>query len=624
VFSFAVVGHDQQGRPGLEAKISFTLRVGMSTATLAAWEARGRPRSDPVPMNGLSVALEVPFRDPNGVAATQTINSTEIRSSGNDIVVTFALTDQWARLAYGALGTKSFQSRPAGLALAYVFPAYVPLREGPVVWGGKVAALDKNTVKRPPLAAAAVGLHHPVVAHPALLAQPVPPTHHPVLTPPHIFVRPTTYGIRTQGRSLALEAFLPCSKFGALYIQSGDAQAGEADQAIGCRDAWTLGQIQLRLYEPLEVNVGAPDPGSRCFALIQVPGRFLVLPKRYTITRFEPDDGRAYRPAIYLYSNVDAVHPERTSCILMATLRPAITRPIAAPSSTPCARLRTLNRRSNGRRSCLSSRATVGPYPAARVQPVSYAAAAKTPEGFQVSISAGIDQILQLKAMVETSGLAAGVTFPLADGTVLQSTLSVDLSHIDGPWEAGAVALTLADGRATLVNRVERAADIVDVLTYAGQARAEPVQVERRIEAGSSLDVALPAGIDDALPRYVLVNTPSSLEEIRTFIEDIYTNVVFVCLFDLSDEGVESVSIEGRIVGVPGTVTAVIAGAQNATSTELPFVLPLTVYLSQPTLQYRATFTLAGGATRVRPWLDWRLDVRGNVVEMDKKELQEG
>lgn len=619
-FSFAVVGHDQQGRPGLEAKLRFTLRMGKSAATQAEWEARSRPRCDTVPTDGLSVALEVPFRDPNGLAATQMINATDIRPVDGGVVANFALTDQWARLAYGALGTEGFQTRRAQLHVSYVFAAYVPVREHDlhVLWGRKTATLNEAALRRPPLAAAALSVHHPVVAHPTLLTQPTV-VHQAVLTHPWVVVPPKTYAIRTQGRSAVLDVFMPCSKFGALYVQIGDPQRDEADQAIGCRDAWTLGQIQLRLYEPVEVDVGVPDPGFSVFRSLQVPGRFLVLPKAYTITRFEPeDDARAYRPAVYLFSNVDAVHPEHTSCVLMATLRPAV---------TPA----------NGRALVDALRTTAHPDPTLEwptelaVEPrYTWAipgdvvhATAKTPEGFQVSLTTNVDRILQLKAIVETSGLTASVVFPLPDATTLQSTLIVDLRRIDGPWEAGAVPLTIDGNLATLTNRVERAADVQDMLTYVGGARIGAVHIERRLEAGASLDVALPQGTDDAIVRYLLVDTPASLEEIRTFIEDIYTNVVFAFLFDLTAEHVQRVALEGRIVGIAGAAAAVIDASTNVSSGQMNFVLPLTVYLSQPTLQYRATFVAADGTARSGPWRDWRLDVRGNVVEIGKNELEE-
>ncbi len=86
-----------------------------------------------------------------------------------------------------------------------------------------------------------------------------------------------------------------------------------------------MGQLKLRLYEPLDVDLGIPDAPYLVYRSTQVPGRFLVLPKAYTVTRYEPSDWHGSRPALYLYSNVDAVHPEKTSCILTGTSRPALT-----------------------------------------------------------------------------------------------------------------------------------------------------------------------------------------------------------------------------------------------------------------------------------------------------------
>ena len=45
---------------------------------------------------------------------------------------------------------------------------------------------------------------------------------------------------------------MPCNEFGALYVQA----TGEREVAIGCRDAFAIGQIALRLYEPIELELG--------------------------------------------------------------------------------------------------------------------------------------------------------------------------------------------------------------------------------------------------------------------------------------------------------------------------------------------------------------------------------
>ena len=291
----------------------------------------------------------------------------------------------------------------------------------------------------------------------------------------------------------------PCATYGRVYVQTADPSAGDTagDQEIGCRDAWTLGQVQLRLYEPVDIDVGVADPGFTVYRSLQVPGRFLVLPKAYTVTRFEPADTRAYRPALYMYSSVDAVHPERSSCIVMATLRPSVTpanrralldalRANSASDADP-----RMADRAGGRSPATSGLSRQVGRPRPQVVP----AVAKTPEGFQVSLATGIDGILQLKAILETGGITAAVSFPLADGTRLQSTLVIDLGRIDGPWEAGAVDAKVSSGAtATVTNRVERAADVGEVLVFQGATRKDAITLERRLAAGESASVAIAAG----------------------------------------------------------------------------------------------------------------------------------
>jgi hypothetical protein len=645
LFSFRTVGHDAQGRPGLEATIRITLRGAMSAAAKTAWEAQGQPTAKPVPTNGLAVSLLIPYRDERGQPANQLISAVEVAASEGGVVATFGLTDQWARLAYGALSVAGFQAGPPKVQFSYIFPAYVPISEGDgrINWGGKIATVngfERLTLAQPldpgRFAVQPVDVRSAVgaaVVDEALLASKAGPMFasgrlnmvhaasvvavHPILVEPVQVIRPKTYGIRTQGRSGDVDVLIPCATYGGVYVQAADASAGDTagNTEVGCRDAWTLGQVQLKLYEPVTVDIGVADPGFTVYRSLQVPGRFLMLPKAYTITRFEPSDTRAYRPALYMYSSVDAVHPEKSSCIVMATLRPAV-----MPAN---------------RRALLDAlRAKLHPTPSiewptelavdpryqwaiatggassAQVVP----AVAKTPEGFQVSLATGIDGILQLKAILETGGITAAVSFPFADGTTPQSSLVIDLGRIDGPWEAGAVDATASGGNSTVTNRVERAADVAEVLAYRGTTRSGAVPLEKRLAAGESASLSIPAEADTALPRYTLVAGPTTINEVRTFIEDIYTDVVFVSTIDLAGAGLTGLTVEARIVGVAGTSSADLD--TTVTSARVGFVLPLTTYLAEPTLQYRVLAKGTDGTTVPGTWHDWRLDSLGNVVEI--------
>ncbi|MET0406118.1 MAG: hypothetical protein ABW123_27115 [Cystobacter sp.] len=628
LFSFRTVGHDAQGNPGLEATVRFTLRARRQGEGGEA--VRVQARLEPVPLGGLSASLEIPFRDPQGKTRTQAVTATDISRVDEDVVVTFQLTDQWARLCYGALSVAGFQQQPVRLVTSYTFAAYVPIRreDSRVLWGGKTAltpigqapaSREGSDLRRP----ATVVLNHATALSPLMAStaavQPAAQlaVHAPLVgaaSAAFFPIQRLLYGIRSQGHTDRQDVLMPCNQWGALYVQA--TEAGEV--AMGCRDAFTVGQALPRLYERLDVDLGS-RPGLKVYRSLQVPGRFLVVPDVYTIARFEPGDSRGYRPAIYLFSSVDAVHPEQGSCILMATLQPGV------PAFRREQLLELLRRQFHPHPSLewpteldttpVYDWALSGANP---IQP----GVAKTPEGFQVSLSTPLVSALQLKSIVEHAGVGASVRFPLSDGSRVESTLAVDLSLIEGPFVAGPIDAKRAGGAVTLVNRVEQALDVSDVVLYTAGLETGQVAVEQRLAAGQSLSLDGVPAADVLVPRYTRTGEASSLDEVRTFIEDIYTNVVFMSGVDFAGQGLAELTVEAGVIGVPGT-RAVHLSAGTLVD-ELRFLLPLTVYLAQPTLRFRVSARATGGAITTGPWRDWRLDTLGNVISITANLFQGG
>ena len=110
-------------------------------------------------------------------------------------------------------------------------------------------------------------------------------------------VRAETYATQTLIHEESPDALYPCASLGTFYRQV----TPEGETAIGCQDTLRLGETVHRQYEEL------PDLSSsqcRVYRSLQQPGRFLVVPAAYRITRYgaaEPAD-RAYRPAIMIYA----------------------------------------------------------------------------------------------------------------------------------------------------------------------------------------------------------------------------------------------------------------------------------------------------------------------------------
>jgi hypothetical protein len=141
------------------------------------------------------------------------------------------------------------------------------------------------------------------------------------------------------------------------------------------------------------------------------------------------------------------------------------------------------------------------------------------------------------------------------------------------------------------------------------------VPVERLLPPGAVHEVVLSAGATEAI---AVASQPSAgpieLEEIRSFIEDIETNVVFLDLINHAGHGLATVEVEARLKDVPGSTRVHFSGDPPSGAAE--FILPLTKYLANRVVQFRVTKSFTASAAQVTPWIDWDLERSGNVVSL--------
>ncbi|MCX4243081.1 hypothetical protein OEB96_20795 [Paraliomyxa miuraensis] len=629
LFSFRTVGHTMSGAPGFEARIRFRLRSRMSDETRSAWEGAGKPSARPVELGSLSVALAVPFRDQTGSTLTEAFPAT-VTTEGDTIVAEVSLLDDWVRLAYGALSTPGFQNRPATLSVAYTYEAYVPLSDSnlELSFELKQALTPVSMVQArggvPPGSAYldARGLSYRT-PHEVLrftrerdgaqsidtrIAAPMfairPELTQSIALPE--FVGRWRYGIQRLGRDASQTTLVPCATLGSLYVQE-DTDAGSV--AIGCRDALQLGQTEYRQYLRIDA---LDDPEFSVWRSLQQPGRFLLVPVRWSIARFGADDvERAYRPSILVYSTLDPDVPENNRCAVLASLIPDI-----SPSK---------------RRGLMRSLASLAREPIVTLineidAVFEYAWSLPSSLGidvrvvrlfdsFQVTLGTGLDAMPQLQAMLQTSGVTGSVRYRLPDGSALECVLALDLNRVVGPAPGGPVEVELQSMRATLTNRIERAVNVSDLVVESADARIETVRVEQRLDAAASLEVSIPAGVVHATP--VITMAPgdaTTLTEIRSFVEDIHTNVAFVNLVNHANHGLATMSLQARLRGADHVQELVLL--ESTPVAALDFVLPLTIYLGSPVLEFAVTKTMTDGTTATTAWLPWPLVERGNVVSL--------
>jgi hypothetical protein len=656
-FTIKRTGTTSSGKPALVGQVSFTLRKQPSEATRKAMATMGNVEAKAVTTDGLSVSLSIPYLDERDNALRRTVLPATITEVGDLIKAKVELLNDVARLAYGSLGMEDFQEEPARVEVTYAFPASVPIdsTKVAVVAGGKQAItpvshteVESSRLSQVPhfdagsasfrfptgevrlrrelpggsrapgsrprpgmLAASAVA----VAPAPAIaVATAAPASALQVATiqrPPlvlgtvlaQLFKR-TQYGSQTQLRQQRLDLLVPCDLFGGLYQQEQNGLL----QPLGCVDALTLGQAVVRQYD--EASELA-DPAYRVFRSMQQPGRFLVLPTVYRVTRYAASDPeRAYCPAVCVYSSLDLTTPSNNRVIYLATLQPDI---------PPHLRRRLRER--------LRSEAPspVIEYPTQVVAETSYewtvgsslqveCRVVKAPDHFQVSLATDLAGALLLRTIIESAGVHGVARFRFGDGTTLESSLSIELKDITGPWETGP-AEAKPDGAGVLItNRIERPVDVSEVAVLTGETlSAAPVDArlapdeERRVPLERAPDQAWAAATPAA-------GSAVTLEEIRSFVEDITTNVIFVDLMDRESHGIEELTLEARLKGVPGTRQIELEGDPPRGTAE--FVLPLTSYLADHILEFQVTKLGADGTSKATAWLQWDLESAGNVVSL--------
>ncbi|MCU7549899.1 hypothetical protein OCK74_12275 [Chitinophagaceae bacterium LB-8] len=662
-FSFERTGVTSSGKPALKGTIRFTLQPDKSSQTAEALSNNGIATASAVPVIRMVVFLTIPFVDESDGTVKQHAFSTTMSRSGEAVICEVELLNDWVRLAYGALSVAGFQSEKVGVQITYAFTAYVPVQKDDLVFtfGGKAlytpivysneerekrrgtSYLDATTMTyvqpgaelryralsaeeeqaRAPGRRArfpkAIPLHAATTAATSVAVSTVRPHETIVTARPEVavavheqltlnasiaaLVAQVEYGICTQVRRQAQELFFPCNLFGRFYqeVQNGTATS------IGCQEALTLGQTRYRLYEEItEIQ----DPDYKVYRSLPQPGQFLVVPDQFCISRREKGQEDAYRPLIFLNALLDVDTPANNRVELRATLQPdfpefkraALLERLKAFDSAP-----SLHYLTDLAAESVTFNWALDPGMAANSQ-----ASVLDTEGPFISTYFGMDLASWqlMKKVLETPGLSGSVSFTLADESVFHSNLLLKLDRILGPWENGPLDTQAADGQVKITNCIDRAIEVSDLVRYAGSAVAERVPVEASIAAGGTYQVS--TGSTGLLPVYSLPpGDPVAIEEVRSFVEEIYRNVVFINLLNFSNHQLLRLDVEARVQGVEGTYTGQLT--EQARIFDIEIILPLTTYLERHTLEVRVTKLFSDRAAETSDWFLWELDQSGPV-----------
>jgi len=337
---------------------------------------------------------------------------------------------------------------------------------------------------------------------------------------------------------------------------------------------------------------------------LQQPGHFLVVPAVFCISRRAAGETNAYRPLIFLNAMIDSAVSANNRVELRVTLEPdlplfkrsALLELLKAYDQNPIihyptdipAEMVDFNWVMNSSVTA-SSEADIlevsGPF-------------------ISVYFSMDLPNWQLMRSILNSPGVSGSVSFTLTDGSKLFSNLLLKLDQIRGPWQSGPLEVTTQDGQVRLTNRIERTIDVSDLVRYVGDSVAERVPVEISLTPGQTHTVSAGSGLQ---PVYsYLPGDPVAIEEVRSFVEDIYSNLIFINLLNFSNYNLLRLNVEARLQGLDSLYTAQLT--EELPVVDIPVVLPLTTYLEKHVLDFRVIKIFNDRKAEMTDWIQWDLD----------------
>lgn len=647
LFDYEVIGATASGAPALKGIVRITLIAAQPDEIKRKLRRLGNPTARMISIKNLSVALEVPFVDEHGVTRAHRFPAT-IKRQGSTFIATVELLNDWVRICYGALAIEGFQRDPARLLVSYTFPAYSSVTKNDIqlVFGGKTALTpvlyNANEVANTKAAvfvdAATATVHMPAgalklkreilyaqaepeslvadssaramtaLAHAAVqpAVKPIALSSAAVVACPMLASailpeKQTRFVYRSIARQENLDAFYSCETLGMFYRK----KTSEGAVPIGCRDALKLGHTVYRQYDEI---VDLQHNHYGVYRSLQQPGRFLVVPKTYAITRHAPGREMAYLPCGIFYSVIDTENEANNLVFFECSLEPDI----------PAFERKALE---NSLRSY--AQAPIVDYPTQVFSDADYRwtiseelsepTVIEFGDSLRISLSNDLIGGHLMEGMLSTGGIKGVAEFKLADGSMLQSDLSLNLNRIIGPWERGPLQVTASGTAVQIVNRIEQPVTVTTLHRYDGGAAVDSLPVNVTLSKGQSHVVTVTNGAGEWYPEYFQQSaSATTLQESRVFVENVTTNVVFFVLLNYANHGLQALEIRARLKDESGTYTVPLSGEPK--KGDINIMLPLTDYLQARFLQFQVTKIFTDATRSETDWIDWDLLIDKNII----------
>ena len=131
---------------------------------------------------------------------------------------------------------------------------------------------------------------------------------------------------------------------------------------------------------------------------------------------------------------------------------------------------------------------------------------------------------------------------------------------------------------------------------------------------------ATPPAAADCQPVYTVPDAaPADLTEIRSFVEDIAMNVIFLDLVDHPTHGITRLGVRSQLVDASGIQDVPMNGSPASGQTS--YVLPLTTYLANRTVRYQVSVTHPDGTSVDGSWQTWDASAHGCLIGLTWESL---
>ncbi len=607
-FTFRKLGVDNLGNTVLEGSIRVTLDSYLDDSLKNSIESsEDHPQLNAVPVREASYMLELPYMNSAGEKKKSEILCDTAEIMGSRTVVTFRLSNEWIRVAYGLFAMGSGDKK-ARMVIQYNFEGYTEIRKNTLILsaGFKFSAFpvltspgrsgqestffnsknrsfvastglsvdfrDSRTRKNPMVAKSSAG---PVM----LSVKPASIFTAPIASKTDLIDKIKTdkkYALQTYGRREEVEVDLPCTGFGAFYQEEN--QQGIL-HPVGCKDPYRLGQVGIPLYAPLpEMD----SPGLRVYRSTQIPNRFLIEPLRYHIGRKGSNGEDAFEPNVVLYSTIDGVELERSNCVLDMVLDPDIT-PFEMYQVRK--RLRELTDYEPKIDFITEIETEQADFTWTIPQNIAREVIAfPLGKSIRVTISCDIEKLLTLKSMLENGSISGRYELSVSDTPAFRTDLLPSLRSVTGPWEEGPLTFHKEGNSLSVKNEIESVVHLSRVICLLDDRESEII-LNRTLPGNSSIDTGEEQDFEAVYAVYAVQTGTEDLTEIRNYIEDVECQLVLVNNIDFESTHLNQIVIEFRLQNTTAVRTEILA--KTDTTKEILMLMPITDFLSSRIVEYR-------------------------------------